>query len=949
MPFAPFPPSRFATLDFWDHSKLSRTLLATLLVAGCSAGDGLLLPGDGQPAIIRVVHGDGQSGRVGEELSDPVVIRVTDSQGRPMPGTDVAFELTDAGPGAEIEPATATTDAHGEAEGRFTLGTRRGTQRGEARVVVAEGAEGPKTSFTATALSENANGIAAVSGDGQSGPVSSTLADPLVVEVTDVFGNPISGVSIDWAAVGGGSVSAASTVTDNQGRASVERMLGPAAGPQATTATSEGLAGSPVTFRHTATAGNAAGLSIVSGNNQTAPVGTRLPADLVVALTDGDGNPVAGEAVTWVVSIGNGSVTPENGTTDASGQASAKWTLGPAPGENRLDAVVSGVGVASFSATGTSSAPSATITTITSDSPDPSTVGATITVGFRVTSNGPTPTGTVTVTVSGGSANCSGTLSNGTGSCQLTLNAPGERTLRAVYSGGSGLNGSSDTEPHRVVPSPPQNREPDADFNWTCPSLECRFTDASTDPDGNGTIVSWSWNFGDPASGANNTSTERNPTHIYTAQGTYTVTLTVRDNAGASNSSTTESVSTRAPENRVPHAEFDVSCPNQDLTCTFTDKSRDDDGSISRWHWDFGDGQISDLQNPSHTYAAAQTYKVTLTVTDNGGATDAKTHDAKPKAAPPPPENKAPHAEFDVACPNPDLTCTFTDRSTDEDGSVSAWHWDFGDGQSLDAPSSAPVSHTYSAAGSYPVTLRVTDNGGATDTRDHTANPQPLPNGAPTAVRDDYNTNEGANRTLFVGANDGVLANDTDPELDPLTASLASGPANGTLNLRSDGSFDYTPKPDFFGDDPFTYQVRDPSNNTAIGTVMIHVAPVNDSPQFNASEELEFPPDIAQNVTDWAFGITPGAPNEGDQTLTFVVTPVSSTNPGLFSVAPSVTRNDSDPSTGTLSFTPAPGQTGDAEFTVVLMDDGGTSGGLGSDTSPPHRLRIRIESGSGGP
>jgi hypothetical protein len=139
----------------------------------------------------------------------------------------------------------------------------------------------------------------------------------------------------------------------------VERVLGPAAGQQATVATSEGLAGSPVTFVHTALAGNAARLSIVSGDDQTGQVGSQLPAELVVSLIDGDGNGVPNTAVAWVVATGGGSATPASSNTDGDGRASARWTLGGTPGANRLDAVVSGVGVASFDATATAGTPAA--------------------------------------------------------------------------------------------------------------------------------------------------------------------------------------------------------------------------------------------------------------------------------------------------------------------------------------------------------------------------------------------------------------------------------------------------------------------------------------------------------------------------------------------------------------------------------------------------------------
>jgi hypothetical protein len=91
-----------------------------------------------------------------------------------------------------------------------------------------------------------------LTGDEQSGQVSEALPDPLVVRVLDQTGRPIAGVSVTWAAQGGGSVSPETVPTDTDGRASAVRALGPTAGEQTTTAAVDGLQGSPVTFTSTA-------------------------------------------------------------------------------------------------------------------------------------------------------------------------------------------------------------------------------------------------------------------------------------------------------------------------------------------------------------------------------------------------------------------------------------------------------------------------------------------------------------------------------------------------------------------------------------------------------------------------------------------------------------------------------------------------------------------------
>jgi PKD repeat protein len=167
------------------------------------------------------------------------------------------------------------------------------------------------------------------------------------------------------------------------------------------------------------------------------------------------------------------------------------------------------------------------------------------------------------------------------------------------------------------------NRPPVAGFNWHCDGLSCQFTDGSGDDDGR--LTGWSWQFGDGGS-----SGEANPAHQYSGPGTYTVTLTVTDNDGATDEKTTRiDVTSPSPppeDNKAPEADFDDHC--HDLRCSFTDKSKDDDGNLVSWVWDFGDGTGSSEQNPTHSYEDEGHFDVTLTVTDNDGATATRTHHA---------------------------------------------------------------------------------------------------------------------------------------------------------------------------------------------------------------------------------------------------------------------------------------------------------------------------------
>ncbi len=176
------------------------------------------------------------------------------------------------------------------------------------------------------------------------------------------------------------------------------------------------------------------------------------------------------------------------------------------------------------------------------------------------------------------------------------------------------------------------------------------------------------------------------------------------DSANAMNRPKLEIVYTvpGTPGNTPPVAEFSQACIK--LACDFNDLSSDSDGTVVGWLWDFGDGNGSAVQHPSHTYASASNYTVNLTVTDSDDATDNISHVVNVVA------NIPPSASFTHACT--DLDCDFTDTSGDSDGSISAWLWNFGDGttSSLRNP-----SHTYTAANTYTVNLTVTDDDAGTD------------------------------------------------------------------------------------------------------------------------------------------------------------------------------------------------------------------------------------------
>ena len=233
-----------------------------------------------------------------------------------------------------------------------------------------------------------------------------------------------------------------------------------------------------------------------------------------------------------------------------------------------------------------------------------------------------------------------------------------------------------------------------ADFSFSVSGLNVDFTDTSSSNSGN--VVNWFWDFGDGG-----VSTSANPNHTYSVPGAYSVSLTVTDSNGASDTSI-KNVAASEP----PVADFTFSVSN--LTANFTDISTDSDGTVADRDWNFGDGNTSTATNPSHTYDAEGTYSVSLIVTDIDGVQDSVVKNVTITNGS---SNQVPNAGFTSSISG--LNADFADTSTDSDGTIVSRFWSFGDGGSS---TSQNPSHTYSSSGLYTVNLTVTDNNGASDT-----------------------------------------------------------------------------------------------------------------------------------------------------------------------------------------------------------------------------------------
>jgi PKD repeat protein len=153
------------------------------------------------------------------------------------------------------------------------------------------------------------------------------------------------------------------------------------------------------------------------------------------------------------------------------------------------------------------------------------------------------------------------------------------------------------------------------------------------------------------------------------------------------------------------------------LECVFDSfGSYDPDGSVVRRHWFFDDGSDAVADAVAHAFAEPGDYEVRLTVTDDGGLTDTASVLVSVVSQPP-------NAIIDASCVF--LDCTFdATRSSDHDGDVVGYAWDFGDG-TLGVGSTA--THTYIVGGLQTVSLTVTDNHGETDTTTMDLTPMPAP------------------------------------------------------------------------------------------------------------------------------------------------------------------------------------------------------------------------------
>ena len=230
-----------------------------------------------------------------------------------------------------------------------------------------------------------------------------------------------------------------------------------------------------------------------------------------------------------------------------------------------------------------------------------------------------------------------------------------------------------------------------------CPPLPVQFTDMST-----GGPTSWNWNFGNSG-----TSVLPNPNVIYNLPGVYTVTLTVSDGTSTNTIVKPGYITVYNKPTAGFTMSTDTACVGQ--TVTFTDSTilSPNGAAIASWAWDFGDGNTATVTTPSITHAyntltTPHIYPISLIITDINGCTNSIIHNIV-IVSPPTPSFSA---DSTFSC-TPPLHVTFTNNSSYS--GQTTYHWNFGDGTNSTAFN--PPSHTYTASGTYNVTLILNQNG----------------------------------------------------------------------------------------------------------------------------------------------------------------------------------------------------------------------------------------------
>ncbi|ALM09128.1 hypothetical protein SB49_02475 [Sediminicola sp. YIK13] len=441
-------------------------------------------------------------------------------------------------------------------------------------------------------------------------------------------------------------------------------------------------------------------------------------------------------------------------------------------------------------------------------------------------------------------------------------------------------------------------------------------------------IASYLWEFGDVA---RSTSTEADPSFEFTDPGVYTVTLTVADDGGLTNSTTLE-ITVNTPNGApVAVASSDVSSGDAPLTVAFTGSGSSDDIGIAGYLWEFGDvvGSTSTDADTSFEFTEVGVYTVTLTVTDDGGLTNSTTLEITvntPNGAP------VAVASSDVSSGDAPLTVAFTGSGSTDDIGIASYLWEFGDVAGSTSTEADP-SFEFTDPGVYTVTLTVVDDGGLTNstTLEITVN---TPNGAPVAVASsDVSIGDAPLTVAFTGSG-------SSDDIGIAGYLWEFGDVVGSTSTDADTSFEFTE----VGVYTVTLTVTDDGGLTNLTTLEITVNTPNGAPVAVASSDVSIgdapltvaftgsgsKDDIGIASYLWEFGDVAGSTStEADPSFEF-------TDPGVYTVTLTVADDGGLTNSTTLEITvntpngapvavaSSDVSIGDAPLTVAFTGSGST-------------------------
>ncbi len=432
----------------WTLGPLVGTDLQ-MLRASLSGGANVMFTGSAEltAGTIALNAGDNQSAVAGTAVATmpSVLVKTPGGAGVPVQGVTVTWAVT-AG-GGTPSAASSVTNASGIASIGWTLGGTPGSNN-QGLSATAAGLTGSPVAFVASATAPPTQ-MFLVSGDGQTGTAGQALPQPLVVVVEDAANAPVAGVVVSWQVTwGGGSVASATSITDASGEASMTLTVGPVASVNSQTveASVTGLAGSPVLFTASVAAAAASKVALLSGNGQTAVVGTALPQPIAVLVSDQYDNPIAGYTVNWAAGAGSGATAVASSMTNASGIATSGWTIGTVAGAGNQAATATAAGLTGSPVNFTASATAgpAAVLAISSGNNQTAVAGSLLPTGLvvLVTDAYSNPVSGVTVNwaaATGGgsvSAPTSATSASGLASISWTLGGTiGGQTATAAVAG----------------------------------------------------------------------------------------------------------------------------------------------------------------------------------------------------------------------------------------------------------------------------------------------------------------------------------------------------------------------------------------------------------------------------------------------------------------------------------------------------------------------------------